>query len=217
LLVRRVRRRLVETMIPLLLLTLAVPALGAVLKYKARLREGPSKESALLDWVDTGTSVSVIGEQAGWYHVMLPDGRQGFIWGDHLDQIEGTAPSDEGAGAPPSADAAVPPPAAANPSEASRPATLQEDLQALRDQLDREGGLAGKADLDRVLERVDRIAKEQEALRESLDDSVFTGMRTPVDGSAIAGGAFLTIGGILGWTLARLSQRRRDRRSRIRL
>ena len=214
---RRVRRWLVETMVPLLLLTLAVPALGAVLKYKARLREAPTKESALLDWVDTGTSVSVIGEQAGWYHVVLPDGRQGFIWGDHLDQIEATAPSDEGAGAPPSGDAAVPPPAAANPSEAPRPATLQEDLRGLREQLEREGGLAGKADLDRLLERVDRIAKEQEALRESLDDSVFTGMRTPVDGSAIAGGAFLTIGGILGWTLARLSQRRRDRRSRIRL
>ena len=214
---RRVRRRLVETIIPLLLLTLAVPASGAVLKYKARLREGPTKESTLLDWVDTGTSVSVIGEQSGWYHVVLPDGRQGFIWGDHLDQIEAPAPSDDAAGAPPSADAAAPQPAAGNPADAPRPATLQEDLQALREQLEREGGLAGKADVDRLLERVDRIAKEQEALRESLDDSVFTGMRTPVDGSAIAGGAFLTIGGILGWMLARLSQRRRDRRSRIRL
>ena len=213
---RRVRRRLVETMIPLLLLTLAVPALGAVLKYKARLREAPTKESTLLDWVETGTSVSVIGEEAGWYHVVLPDGRQGFIWGEHLDQVGTPAPGDDAAGPPPSADTGTPP-AAGNPSEAPRPATLQEDLQALRDQLDREGGLAGKADLDRLLERVDRIAKEQEALRESLDDSVFTGMRTPVDGSAIAGGAFLTIGGILGWTLARLSQRRRDRRSRIRL
>jgi uncharacterized protein YgiM (DUF1202 family) len=217
LLVRRVRRRLVETMVPLLLLTLAVPALGTVLKDKARLRDGPSKESTLLDWVDTGTSVSVIGQEGGWYQVMLPDGRQGFIWGDHLDQTGSPAPSGEGAGAPPSADAAPAPAAAGNPAEAPRPATLQEDLQALREQLDREGGLAGKADLDRLLERVDRIAKEQEALRESLDDSVFTGMRTPVDGSAIAGGAFLTIGGILGWALARLSQRRRDRRSRIRL
>ena len=215
LLVRRVRRRLVETMLPLLLLTLAVPALGAVLTNKARLREGPTKESTLVDWVDTGTSVSVIGEQAGWYRVVLPDGRQGFIWGDHLDQIEAPAPSDEAAA--PGADAAVPTPAAGHPSDAPRPATLQEDLQALRDQLDREGGLAGKADLDRLLERVERIAKEQQALRESLDDSVFTGMRTPVDGSAIAGGAFLTIGGLLGWALARLSQRRRDRRSRIRL
>ena len=80
------------------LLTLAVPALGAVLKYKARLREGPTKESTLIDWVDTGTSVSVIGQAAGWYHVVLPDGRQGFIWGDHLDQIEAPAPGDEAAG-----------------------------------------------------------------------------------------------------------------------
>jgi hypothetical protein len=219
LLVRRVRRWLVETMVPLLLLTLAVPAMGAVLNKKARLRDAPTRESTLLDWVDPGTPVTVLNQQAGWYRVVLPDGRQGFIWGEHLDQIEApTAPSED---APPG-DAAASPPAAPPPapSEAPRPATLQEDLQALRSQLDgysRDGGLAGKADLDRLLERVDRLAKEQEALRESLDDSVFTGMRTPVDGSAIAGGAFLTIGAILGWTLARLSQRRRDRRSRIRL
>ena len=216
---RRVRRWLVETMVPLLLLTLAVPAMGAVLNKKARMRDAPTRESTLLDWVETGTSVTVLNQQAGWYHVMLPDGRQGFIWGEHLDQIE--APTAPGEDAPPG-DAAASPPAAPPPapSEAPRPATLQEDLQALRSQLDgysRDGGLAGKADLDRLLERVDRLAKEQEALRESLDDSVFTGMRTPVDGSAIAGGAFLTIGAILGWTLARLSQRRRDRRSRIRL
>ncbi|HWP65177.1 MAG TPA: SH3 domain-containing protein [Candidatus Limnocylindria bacterium] len=210
---RRVRRRLVETMVPLLLLTLAVPALGAVLNKKARLREGPTRESTLLDWVDTGTSVSVIGEQAGWYNVVLPDGRQGFIWGEHLDQIE--VPADSGA-----PRAATPAPAAAATPQAPRPATLQDDLQALRTQLEgysREGGLVAKADLDRLVDRVDRLAAEQQALRESLDESVFTGMRTPVDGSAIAGGAFLTIGGILGWALARLSQRRRDRRSRIRL
>jgi len=222
LLVRRVRRWLVETMLPLLLLTLAVPAMGAVLNKKARLRDAPTRESTLLDWVDTGTQVTVLGERAGWYQVMLPDGRQGFIWGEHLAQIE--APTASAEDAPPPAPVAevasppgAPPPA---PSDAPRPATLQEDLQALRSQLDgysRDGGLAAKADLDRLLERVDRLTKEQEALRESLDDSVFTGMRTPVDGSAIAGGAFLTIGAILGWTLARLSQRRRDRRSRIRL
>ena len=219
---RRVRRRLVETMIPLLLLTLAVPAMGAVLNKKARLRDAATRESTLLDWVDTGTSVTVLDERAGWYHVMLPDGRQGFIWGEHLDQIE--APAAPGEGAPPPApgtEAAAPPGAPPPaPSDAPRSATLQEDLQALRSQLDgysRDGGLAAKADLDRLLERIERLTKEQEALRESLDDSVFTGMRTPVDGSAIAGGAFLTIGAILGWTLARLSQRRRDRRSRIRL
>jgi hypothetical protein len=167
--------------------------------------------------------VTITGEQAGWYRVVLPDGRQGYIWGEHLDGIEpvppgaetGAAPAPDapGEGEPGEAMAAVPP-------EVARPATLQDDLQALRAQLDaysREGGLAAKADLDRLLERMDRLAKEQEELRQSLDDSVFTGMRTPVDGSAIAGGAFLTIGGIIGWLLARLSQRRRDRRSRIRL
>jgi hypothetical protein len=222
LLVRRVRRRLVETMLPLLLLTLAVPASGAVLNKKARLRDGATRSSNLLDWVEAGTPVTVTGERGGWYQIVLPDGRQGFVWGEHLDQIEAGVPRLEAAGPAPGVEAAGEPEGGAPPAaaEPARTVTLQEDLQALRAQLEsysREGGLAAKADLDRLLERVDRLAKEQEALRESLDDSVFTGMRTPVDGSAIAGGAFLTIGGILGWTLARLSQRRRDRRSRIRL
>jgi hypothetical protein len=214
---------LVETTLPLLLLALAVPALGAVLNKKARMREGATRFSAEITWVEAGTPVTVTGEQAGWYRIVLPDGRQGFLWGEHLDQIEGTGtpPADPDAAvptdAPPGEAAGAPPPL---PLEGTRPATLQEDLQALRTQLDgysRDGGLAAKADLDRLLERIDRLAKEQEELRQSLDDSVFTGMRTPVDGSAIAGGAFLTIGGIIGWVLARLSQRRRDRRSRIRL
>jgi hypothetical protein len=222
LLARRVRWRLVEGILPLLLLTLAVPALGAVLNKKARLREGPTRFSNLVDWVETGTPVTLTGEQGGWYRIVLPDGRQGFVWGEHLDQIEAGVPRLEAAAVSGSEgtgeQGSAPPPSA---GEAARPAaTFQEDVQALRAQLEnysREGGLAAKADLDRLLERVDRLTKEQAALRESLDDSVFTGMHTPVDGSAIAGGAFLTIGGIMGWTLARLSQRRRDRRNRIRL
>jgi hypothetical protein len=198
-------------MLPLLLLALAEPALGAVLNKKAKLRDGATRFSAFLDWAEAGTPVTVTGVREGWYRVVLPDGRQGFIWGDHLDQIE-AAPAIP-AEAPPD----QPEPQAA--AEPPRPVTLQDDLQALRAQLagySRDGGLAAKADLDRVLERMDRLVKEQEALRQSLDDSVFTGVHTPIDGSAIAGGAFLTIGGIIGWVLARVSQRRRDRRGRIR-
>jgi uncharacterized protein YgiM (DUF1202 family) len=213
----------VETTLPVLLLALAVPALGAVLNKKARLRDGPTRMSTLLDWVETGTPVTITGEQQGWYRVILPDGREGFVWGEHLDQKEGAGSRAAAPDAPAATDVPTREPGAASaspPLEAPRPATLQEDLQALRSQLDgysRDGGLAAKADLDRLLERIDRLAKEQGELRQSLDDSVFTGMRTPIDGSAIAGGAFLTVGGILGWVLARLSQRRRDRRSRIRL
>lgn len=218
-LVRRVRRSLAGTMLPLLLLALADPALGAVLNKQARLRDGATRFSTLLDWVEAGTTVTITGVQDGWYRVVLPDGRQGFVWGEHLDQIEAGVPvvaatpqpAPQGAAADQGAPTAAEPP---------RATTLHDDVQALRAQLEgyaQDGGLAGKADLDRLLERVDRLTKEHEALRQSLDDSVFTGTRTPVDGSAIAGGAFLTIGGILGWMLARLSQRRRDRRSRIRL
>jgi antitoxin (DNA-binding transcriptional repressor) of toxin-antitoxin stability system len=173
-------------MLPLFLLTLAAPALGAVLNKKARFREGPTRLSNLIDWVEAGTPVTVTGEQGGWYRIVLPDARQGFVWGEHLDQIEAGVPRLEaasGSGSDGAGEQGGGRPAAA--VEGVRPVvTLQDDVQALRAQLEnysREGGLAAKADLDRLLERVDRLAKEQEALRESLDDSVFTGMHTPVD------------------------------------
>jgi hypothetical protein len=198
----------------LLLLTLADPATAAVLNKKARLRDGPSRFTNLMDWVDGGTPVSVTAEQTGWYQVVLPDGRQGWIWGEHLDQVE-TPPAVVGP-SPPGGEAAV----ASVPIEPARPATLQDELRSLHTQLEgysRDGGLVAKADIERLIDRIDRLSREQEELRQSLDDSVFTGVRTPMDGSAIAGGAFLTIGGIIGWVMARVSQRRRDRRGRIRL
>ena len=206
---RRVRRWLVGAMLPLLLLTLADPAPSAVLNKRARLREGASRFTTLLDWVEAGTSVRVVAMEGGWYRVLLPDGRHGYIWGEHLADIE----------TPDAAALAALPPAPA-PTEPAKATTLQDEIQSLRTQLDastRGGGLAAKADLDRIAERIDKLAAEQESLRQSLDDSVFTTTRTPVDGSAIAGGAFLTIGGIIGWVMARVSQRRRDRRSRIRI
>ena len=189
-----------------LLLTFAVPATAAVLNKKARFRVGPSRLTELIAWVDEGTSVSVLEETSGWYKVALPDGREGYIWGEHLDQIETPALAATGggerAGAPAATDAAG--------------TVAQEDVPPL-DVSGADGGVAAKADLDRLAAQIDQIAQNQRELRQSLEDSVFTGMRTPVDGSAIAGGAFLTIGGIIGWALARLTQRRRDRRSRLRL
>jgi hypothetical protein len=197
----------------LLLLTLADPATAAVLNKKARLRDGPTRFANLMDWVDGGTPVSVTAEQTGWYQVVLPDGRQGWIWGEHLDQIE--TPTALVGPPPPGANAV-----ASVPIEPARPTNLQDELRSLHTQLEgysRDGGLVAKADIERLIDRIDRLSREQEELRQSLDDSVFTGVRTPMDGSAIAGGAFLTIGGIIGWVMARVSQRRRDRRGRIRL
>lgn len=213
---RWVRRWLVGAFLPLLLLTLADQATAAVLNKKARLREGASRFTNLMDWVDAGTPVSVTSEQAGWYQVVVPDGRQGWIWGEHLDQVEGPG-SPPAMGPPPPAAGEVAP---AAPSDPARPATLQDELRSLHTQLEgysRDGGLVAKADIERLIDRIDRLSQEQEELRQSLDDSVFTGVRTPMDGSAIAGGAFLTIGGIIGWVMARVSQRRRDRRGRIRI
>jgi hypothetical protein len=63
---------------------LAQGASAATLNKRARLREGPSKDTRLLGWVEDGTAVTLEGEQRGWYSVRTPDGQTGFIWQEHL-------------------------------------------------------------------------------------------------------------------------------------
>src|SRR6185503_1056461 len=65
---------------------------GAVtVNKRARLREGPSKDTKLLTWVEEGTAVTIEGERNGWYAVRTPDGQTGFVWQEHLrfDGAEG--------------------------------------------------------------------------------------------------------------------------------
>jgi uncharacterized protein YgiM (DUF1202 family) len=57
---------------------------AATLNKRARLREGPSKETKLLGWVEDGTAVTIEGQRSGWYAVRAPDGQTGFVWQEHL-------------------------------------------------------------------------------------------------------------------------------------
>lgn len=187
----------------LVLLLVAAPALAAVVNKRARLREGPTRFAELIDWVDGGTTIDILGDQSGWFEVMLPDGRRGFIWGEHVDG--GT-------------DA---PPATTNTAEAApgAPRTLQEEIRELRAELDRlrsDVSVARRDDIERLAGRIEALTQTQQELG-SLIEASSPAIATPVDGSAVAAGTFLTIGLFLGWLAARLTQGRRDRRSRIRV
>jgi hypothetical protein len=68
---------------------------AATLNKRARLREGPSKETRLLGWVEDGTAVTIEGQRSGWYAVRAPDGQTGYVWKEHLrfDPGEEAAPA----------------------------------------------------------------------------------------------------------------------------
>jgi len=92
---------------------------GAVtLNKRARLREGPSKETKLLGWVEDGTAVTITGQRSGWYAVRAPDGQTGFIWQEHLRFDPG-----EAAAAPAVATITTPQPTTVAPTTAL-PATF---------------------------------------------------------------------------------------------
>lgn len=170
-----------------ILLAATVEARTATLRVQARLRQGPSAATELLGWVPEGTRVDILGESTGWRQVTTPDGRSGFIWGEHL--IEGEA-------ATPPAAAPVPAPAAAvRPVEEPKgPPT------------------ATAADLERVRAELERLATAQRELARHLEapppvPTPTGALETPF---GLAPVAFL-LGGVLGFAASRVLQRRRDR------
>jgi hypothetical protein len=196
-----------------LLLTLAPAAPGAVLNKQARLREGPSRHTPLVAWIEPGTQADILGSKDGWYQVLLTDGRRGFIWGEHLDGIE---PERDGTRRDAPLASTAEPAAAASTGE---PTTLQEELRTLRQQIDVLGSdvaLARREDVDALRDRVEQLTIAQRELFETLDGSA-AGVVTPMDGTAVAAGAFFTLGGILGWMAAQMTRGRRDRRGRLRV
>jgi len=213
---------------PLLVLALlsSASARTAVLRDRAKLREGPSSQTTLLGQVEAGVHVEIKGDSNGWRQVETPDGRAGYIWGEHLvEQPDGEAQ------AAVTAPAATP--AATAPAEAPRPAdkpadtppsrgladevrALRADVTALRDRPEP----ASAADLERVRAELERLSSANRDLTRRIDER---GMATPVPreigAEPVPGGSLLLLvaGALFGWAGSRLALRRRDRRARNRL
>jgi hypothetical protein len=188
---------------------LAQVAGAAMLKNRARLRQGPSASTALLGELDPGTKVEVLADTEGWKRVVTPDGRSGYIWGENLTEVEPETASPEGARR--AEAAATPRPLADELRE------LRADVSALRQRPDP----MTPADLQPLRAELERLASAERDLARRLDDLVLPNTApldppAPAPTSAAAPLAFLA-GGVVGWAASRVVQRRRDRRQRHRL
>jgi hypothetical protein len=76
------------------------------------------------------------------------------------------------------------------------------------------------SELERLRVTIDRLAAAQRRLARRLDDRLLSAPATQdpeTDGMPGLAPLLLAIGGIIGWTMSRLVQRRRDSRQRSRL
>jgi hypothetical protein len=206
--------------LPLLFaLSSEVDAVEATLRIKARMREGPSKGTTLLGWVEAGSVVEVLEEKAGWRRVQLPDGRSGYVWGDHFAKAAAAPAEAAETGTVARAEAASPPTTVAvAPAATGAP----DDLRALRAEVEAlRNHRPDSAALEQLRGEVARLAAAQQELTRRLDargpEPGGGSSAPPIEGTASAAAIFLAAGGFVGWIASRLMQRWRDRRSRIRI
>ena len=195
---------------------------AATLNKRARLREGPSKDTRLLGWVEEGTAVTLEGQQRGWYSVRTPDGQTGFVWQEHLQFESGeSAPVALAVAVTTTAPA---PTTAPLPTLPLVPPTVPEARPAPPAAVDvrpgerTEGGVTGE--LERLRGEVARLVTAQQELTQRLGRGGREGGPPPplgTDGSAGAAVLFFGAGAVVGWLFGRFAAGRRERRTRLRL
>jgi hypothetical protein len=206
---RRSNRKLGWTVLAAVALLVAA-ADGATLNKRARLREGPSKDTRLLGWLEEGTVVALEGERSGWYAVRAPDGQSGFVWQEHLRFDTGEAAP--AMAAAPASTTTVPLVPTTLPVAAAPPPTVPDARPAPGDRPD--AGVT--SEMERLRSEVARLASAHEELTQRLGR---TGAPPPMgtDGSAGAAVLFFGAGAVFGWLFGRFASSRRERRSRLRL
>jgi uncharacterized protein YgiM (DUF1202 family) len=192
---------------------LALTARAATLVDRARLREGPGKDSRLLGWVEAGTSVAIEGNRNGWYSVRTPDGQTGYVWQEHL-RLDAAEPEPAAAvvattaptatSLPPPSPVTVPPPTLAPAEVRATPSPDRGDASVL-------------AELERLRAEVSRLATAQQDLAQHATRGRESSIPISSDGSAGAAVLFFAVGAFVGWVVGRFTAGRRERRTRIRL
>jgi hypothetical protein len=183
---------------------------AATIANRARLREGPSKDTKLLGWVEEGTNVAIEGERNGWYAVRTPDGQTGYVWQEHLRFDGGEGPAGAVAATiatPTSLPGAAP---VAIPSAAVAPAIEPRSTGERSD-------ATVAAELERLRGEISRLATAQQDLAQRVGRGSAVPVPISSDGSAAAGVIFFLAGAFVGFIIGRFAVGRRDRRTRIRL
>ncbi|HZP43941.1 MAG TPA: SH3 domain-containing protein [Candidatus Binatia bacterium] len=169
-------------------------------KDRARFREGPSVAGRLLGVLDPGTTVDVLEDRDGWKRVQTPDGREGFVWGDHL--VDADADASAGRREPSGAGAR----------------SLADEIRDLRAELREHPEPATAADLERVRAELERLATAERDLAHRFEERGLPGavpLDPPAPSTTLASTALVFLGGgLVGFAWSRFLQRRRDRRPR---
>jgi hypothetical protein len=182
---------------------------AATLNKRARLREGPSKDTRLLGWLDEGASVEIDAERSGWYLVRSPDGQSGYIWREHLSFEPAASPPQALGATTTIAEIPAPAPTVPPPTAEPRPSALPTT-----------GDAVVVAELERLRGEVARLAAAQQELLERVGQTPRPGpSAVPFAGDGSAGAAilFMVVGAVVGWLFGRFGPGKRERRSRLRL
>jgi hypothetical protein len=207
-------------------LALAAPADGATLNKRARLRQGPSKETPLLGWVDEAAAVTIEGQRSGWYLVRTPEGQAGYVWQEHL--TFGPGEQAQVPMVPPGASSTTLPSGATSSTVHTTTSTSSSATVPVPPQTSSPSPLpsppppAGSGvELERLRGEIARLNATQQDLVQRIERGGLHALPPPIstDGSTGAALTFLTAGGFGGLLLGYLlwGWGRRDRRSRIRL
>jgi uncharacterized protein YgiM (DUF1202 family) len=190
---------------------------AATLNKRARLREGPSKDTRLLGWLEANTAVEIDAERSGWYLVRSPDGQSGYIWKEHLSFDPSSSPPES----PPPTFGATTTTAREAPRDApTSPSTMPAPAVDPRASAAPTTDATVVAELERLRGEVGQLATAQKEILQRLGQTPRPGPAPASfgsDGSAGAAILFTAIGAVIGWLFGRFGPGRRERRSRLRL
>jgi len=212
-----------------LLCVAGADAVAARLKTDATLHARPSASSEAVGQVPAGTRVEVLSESGGWHEVNSPVGR-GFVRNDQLVLGESGEKAPRVAEKRPDEKKPAEQKKTDEKKPAEKPAAVEmvrvpaEEFRQLTDevrQLRERPEPATAADLQRVeetltqavaalAERVTAPAVPAAPVDPPLPD-------TSLESVLAVSPVLLIVGGIIGWVAGRITQRRRDNRTRIRV
>jgi hypothetical protein len=229
-------------LVALLISVAAADAVAARLKTDATLHARPSASSEAVGQVPAGTRVEVLSESGGWHEVSSPVGR-GFVRDDQLvlgesgekvTKVAEKKPDEKKPDDKPKAEEKKAEDKKPEEKKAEKPAEKPAAVETIRvpaeewRQLTEEVRLlrerpepATVADLQRVeqtlTQAITAVGEKAAAPAAPVVPTEPPLPDTSLESVLAVSPVLLILGGIIGWVVGRVTQRRRDSRNRIRV